>query len=203
MKRDNPKRLLIYQEDERLHFWLSMLLDAYAEVDLGIEKAIQRHQKDTGAELACQKGCSNCCKTHRDIPIYPLEMVGIYWYVIEKLQNPERSILQSQLACYKGQTECPFLVNASCSIYPLRPISCRQFNVFNRSCEVGEDPYYTRNEEVLKPPKEITDRAFAIMAPFYGVTDRRDIDRFIKKDLMHTHVKILQGLRWDKLALRM
>ncbi|MBS1114086.1 MAG: hypothetical protein H6Q92_1849, partial [Nitrospirae bacterium] len=37
---------------------------------------------------------------------------------------------------------------------------CRQFNVFGSPCAEGEDPYYTRREDVLLPIKQYTDRAF-------------------------------------------
>jgi Fe-S-cluster containining protein len=197
---DEVEMLMPSKEDQP---WLGLLLDAYAVVDRGIEKAIARYQKKSGLRLACREGCSNCCRTHKDIPVYPLELVGIYWYVIEKIKGDVREILRQQLKDFKGGATCPFLVHSSCSIHPMRPIACRQFNVFGNPCREGEDPYYTRRREVLSPPKEITDRAFEIMFPFYGVTDKEEIARFIKHNLMHTQVRVLQSLRWDRLALRM
>ncbi len=203
MYKRTSKRILIYQEDEQKHPWLSMLLEAYAVVDSGIENALLRQEKKTGLPLACKKDCCNCCMTHKDIPVYPLELVGIYWYVIEKIKGKDRGVLKAQLVNFKGEARCPFLVGTSCSIHPMRPIACRQFNVFGKACAEGEDPYYTRRREVLTPPKEINDRAFKIMLPFYGVSGQEEIVNFIKHNLIHTQAKVLQSLRWDRLALRM
>lgn len=203
MGENNHRRINDFKNDEEVQPWLTMLLDAYAIVNSGIDKAIAKYQKKTGLALACKEGCCSCCRTHRDIPVYPLELVGIYWYVIEKVGGPKRDLLKGQLYQYKGEAQCPFLVQSSCSIHAMRPISCRQFNVFRKACSEGEDPYYTRRKEVLSPPREITDRAFAVMLPFYGVTGRDEIVKFIKHNLIHTHVKVLQSLKWDRLAVRM
>ena len=56
--------------------WLDLLLTAYTIIDHAVAKAIIREEKQ-GHILACHKGCSACCKTHKDIPFYPLELVGI------------------------------------------------------------------------------------------------------------------------------
>lgn len=192
-----------YKSDEANHPWLKLLLDAYEVVDEGIQEAIKDVETKNSVRLACKKGCSNCCKTHQDIPVYPLELVGIYWYVIEKVDKDTRVKLKEQLRTYKGEVRCPFLVDDFCAIYEVRPISCRQFNVFNQICKEGEDPYYTRRQDVFIPPKEINEKAFSIMLPFYGVTGDEAISDFIKKDLFHTFVKVLQALSWDKLSERM
>ncbi|MBI4691455.1 MAG: YkgJ family cysteine cluster protein [Nitrospirae bacterium] len=104
---------------------------------------------------------------------------------------------------YSKDAPCPFLINASCSIHAIRPISCRQFNVFNRKCDEGEDPYYTRRDDVLTPIQEYTDRAFYIMLPFYGITDETDKAHVIKNNLIHSQVRILQLLNWKELAVKM
>lgn len=192
-----------YKSDEENHPWLRILLDAYEVVDNGIEKDLKDYEEKNHVRLACKKGCSNCCKTHQDIPVYPLELVGIYWYAIEKVEGDTRKKLKEQLAAYKGEVRCPFLVDDFCAIYEVRPISCRQFNVFNQICNEGEDPYYTRKHDVFIPPKEINDKAFSIMLPFYGITGDDAISDFIKKDLYHTLVKVLQALSWHKLSERM
>ncbi|MCX8069882.1 MAG: YkgJ family cysteine cluster protein, partial [Thermodesulfovibrionales bacterium] len=118
-----------YKSDEENHSWLKILLDAYEAVDDGITKSLQDYEAKNQVRLACKKGCSNCCKTHQDIPVYPLELVGIYWYTIEKIDGDTRKTLKTQLGRYKGEARCPFLVDDLCAIYEVRPISCRQFNV--------------------------------------------------------------------------
>ena len=80
-----PKRL-DFRAEEAYHPWLSMLLDAYYIVDKGISEAVKLEGRK-GKRLACFKGCSSCCRTHATIPVYPLELVGISWFVTEKIKG--------------------------------------------------------------------------------------------------------------------
>ncbi len=195
-----PQRLS-FPDDERAHYWLPMLLEAYYIVDDGITKTIQRESKK-GRRLACGKGCSSCCKTHKTIPVYPLELVGISWYVTEKITNPERKVIKRQLKSYKEGDPCPFLVDRLCSVHPMRPIACRQFNVFGKVCAEDEDPYYTRRKDVLIPIKEYVDQSFFIMLPFYGVSEESERLKLIKSRAVHQLVKLMQTCNWKSLSDR-
>lgn len=201
LEKHNTKNILSEQDKVRFP-WLAMLLNAYEVIDNGVRIAIEREIKRYKIELSCRDGCSNCCKTHKDIPVYPLELAGIYWYVIEKVAGSLRHTLKRQLANHKKPL-CPFLVNASCSIYPVRPIACRQFNVFRKECHEGEDPFHTRRQDVLTPIREYTDKAFLIMLPFYGIVSESDKHGFIKKDLLHAHAQNLHTINWKTLSIRM
>lgn len=191
-----------FPEDEKKHPWLSMLLDAYALIDKGISFAVKEKEKG-GAKWACKKGCDICCRAQKDIPIYPLEMVGIYWYATEKVAEPLRAILKNHLLNYRNEKRCPFLIDNSCSVHPIRPIGCRQFNVLNRPCREGEDPYYTRKQDILLPVQSYSDRAFLIMLPFYGITDEKTKSEIIRTRLIHSKARVLQSLNWSDLAKKM
>ncbi len=193
---------LSFPSDEKNHPWLPLLLDAYSMIDKGIDEAIRTALKK-GRTLACRKGCSNCCRTHHTIPVYPLELVGLSWYVTEKMSGTERGIIRGQLQRYAENDPCPFLVNGACSVHPMRPVSCRQFNVFDTPCAVGEDPYYTRRQDVLSPIMKYTDRAFFLMLPFYGVEDERERWRLIESGAVHQVVKLMQTCNWKSLAGKM
>ncbi len=193
---------LSFPDDEKIYDWLSPLLNAYYIVDKGIAEAIRREKKRKRG-VACAKGCSNCCRTHKTIPVYPLELVGISWYVIEKVSGNEREILKSNLRYYKENEPCPFLLNGSCIIHPMRPVSCRQFIVFSKPCAEGEDPYYTRIKDVLMPPKNYIEEAFFIMLPFYGVKDESERRKAIKSGAIHKMVKLIQTCNWKSLADKM
>lgn len=192
-----------FPTDEATFSWLSPLLDAYAVIDEGIAAAVKAAEKQRGAKLACAKGCTNCCCNLKDIPVYPLELVGIYWFSVEKISQPVRGALKKRLLNHARWAPCPFLIDDSCSIYPLRPAACRQFNVFTTPSTEGEDPYYTRRDDVLTPIPEYVDRAFSIMLPFYGVTDKAAQERVIKGKLLHTQARVLQACSWNELAGRM
>jgi Fe-S-cluster containining protein len=191
-------RRLHFPDDEKRLPWLSMLLDAYAIADTGIAVALRDAEKSEKKKLACGKGCGNCCEHQKDLPLYPHELVGIYWYVSEKLPAATRDALKKRLAAHTADSSCPFLIDGSCSIHPLRPVGCRQFNVFTTPCSPGEDPYYTRRDDVLVPIAEYTDRAFAAVLPFYAMKRQGEISHAIK--LIRSQIMNLQTFDWGKLV---
>lgn len=191
-------RRVRFPDDEPKLAWLPMLLDAYALIDRGVEVAVDRQQRKRGVRLACGKGCSNCCRAHTDIPVYPHELLGIYWYATEKICGDKRDALRKQLAGHADGPPCPFLVDGECSIHVIRPAACRQFNVFGRACDEGEDPYYSRRQDVLTPIEDFTDRAFAATISFYGV-ERRDDRTMAAKEIIYTRASNLHRCDWKKL----
>jgi Fe-S-cluster containining protein len=200
-KSSSIKRLS-FPGDEKLHPWLPLLLEAYYIMDKGIARAIDTEQK-RGRELACRKGCSNCCKTHKDIPVYPLELTGISWYAVEKITGPQRAALMKQLEQSGEGGPCPLLLDGACSIHFVRPLACRQFNVFGKPCGEGEDPYYTRRGDVLSFVKKHVDQAFFIMLPFYGVEKESERVKVIETGAFHKMVKELHSCNWKSLARKM
>ncbi len=190
---------LQYPAEEKRIPWLAQLLDAYAIIDTGVAIGIRNEEKREKKKLACTKGCGNCCVSQKDLPLYPHEIVGIYWFVAEKMDPALRSRLRENLGPDAKDGPCPFLVDGSCSIHPLRPAGCRLFNVFTKPCTPGEDPYYTRRDDVLVPPPAYTDRAFAAALPFYALpeatADREGSVRIVRSQIMN-----LREFDWQKLA---
>ena len=161
-----PQRIRFPEHEKKLA-WLSVLMDAYLVTDQGISEGIRREEQQ-GKSLACAQGCASCCESHESIPVYPLELMGMSWFAIEILEGELREQLKAQLDNLEKVKSCPFLINNTCSIHSVRPMACRNFNVFNKPCEKGEDAYYTRREDVLTPIKKYNDGAFEIMLPFYS-----------------------------------
>lgn len=203
MKIKIPRTRLTFPADETIHSWLGLLLDAYAVTDREISKAIAGYEKKTGLKLACRLGCSACCRTHTDIPIYPLEITGIYWYVIEKMTEPARSVIMRQLAVFLPGAPCPFLMNDICGIHSLRPIACRMFNVFSNPCAEKEDPFFTRRHDVLDQVTEAVNQAFFIMLPFYGVSGVRERESAVKQGVLHRQATNIMTSSWKNLYIRM
>lgn len=191
-------RRLRFPEDERRLPWLAPLLDAFAIVDTGVAVAVRNAEKREGKKLACGKGCGACCVHQKDLPLYPHEIVGVYWYVSEKMPASLREGLQARLGSRDTGQGCPFLIDDACAIHPVRPFGCRQFNVFTAPCAPAEDPYYTRRDDVLQPIPEYLDRAFAAVIPLYsGVRgdDAAGAIRVIRAQIMN-----LLSYNWSKLA---
>lgn len=187
-------------QDKKRQEWISLLFDAYAIVDEGVAIAI-KEQKKTKGRIACAKGCFNCCKTHKDIPVYPHEITGIYWYVIEELPRSIQEILKLQLLEFKEGGSCPFLLDGLCSIHKVRPAACRLFNVFGRPCSRGEDPYYTRKEDILIPKREYIQKAFIKILPFYGIKDKGN--PLMAEDFIRSQAMVLQKIDWRALGRRL
>jgi len=193
---------LSFPDDEERQAWLPLLLEGYAITDAGVSEAIRREEKQ-GRSLACHKGCAACCRSHTTIPVYPLELIGITWYAVEKIEGDTRAKLIEQLRAHKKGEPCPLLVDEMCSVHPLRPMACRQFNVFGQVCAEGEDAYYSRRKDVLTPIRDYADGAFDVMLPFYGVKTSGERKRLIQDGGVHQLVKVLQEYDWPKLAERM
>jgi Fe-S-cluster containining protein len=193
---------LAFPGDEARQIWLSLLLTAYAVVDAGVADAISREEAQ-GRKLACHKGCAACCRSHGTIPVYPIELIGITWYAVERLDGPVRARLKEQLRTHRRGEPCPLLVDDACSIHPLRPMACRQFNVFGRVCAEGEDAYYTRRADVLTPIRAYVDAALDAILPFHGVVQEEQRRALIESGEAHRLVKVLQEYEWAKLAERM
>jgi uncharacterized protein len=202
MKRSHQKsggalsRRVHFPEDEARLTWLPLLLDAYALIDTGVAIAVRNGEKEHGSAIACSRGCAVCCG-QKDIPVYPHELVGLYWYASEMLELPDRRVLKDQLASHAPGSSCPFLLQNACSVHPVRPAACRWFNIFGIPCAAGEDPYYTRRSDVLVPLEEYTDRAFTAVLAFYAMQKGDDLKRSLRS--LRSQIMNLQTYDWSKL----
>jgi Fe-S-cluster containining protein len=190
---------LCFPEDEKHQPWLSLLLEIQHLTNQGVAAAI----KADGRKLACGRGCASCCRTHTDIPVYPLELMGIAWYATEKLNGELRNRVRAQLQQHRDLGACPFLVDEACAIHPLRPMACRQFNVFNTVCATGEDAFHTRLSDVLRPDVKLKNEALREMLRHHNVKDGRERRRLVETGEVHRLAQSLREMRWETLATRL
>ncbi|WP_297526756.1 YkgJ family cysteine cluster protein [Thiohalobacter sp.] len=191
-----------FPEHERRLPWLGPLLDACCIADSGVAEGIRR-ETDRGRRLACRKGCAHCCRSHETVPVYPLELMGIAWYVTEIIEGPLRGRLHDRLAHHRDLPGCPFLVDDSCSIYPLRPMACRLLNVFDRACAPGEDVFYSRHGDLLTPLPDYREATEYEMLPFYGFCEADERREALRSGRLHQLARVLRDLDWASLAKRM
>ena len=188
--------------EEKKFLWLPLLLNAYWITDKGVQSRLKKEKK-RGRKLACKKGCSNCCRAHTDIPVYPIELAGIYWYMAEKIDALARRQILENLATRKekgsGGPPCPFLVDGACAIHVIRPMACRHFNVLDTPCAPGEDPFFARREDVAPPSGEYTHNAFAATLPFYGIGPDTDEILAVGR-LRNTQAVNLIEYNWTRLV---
>lgn len=188
-----------FPDDEKRLPWLALLLEIQHITDRGVGAAI----KADGRKLACARGCAACCRSHTDIPVYPLELMGIAWYVNERLRGDTRARLQAQLRDHRSLGACPFLVDEACAIHPLRPMACRWFNVFTTVCAPGEDAFHTRRGDVMNPERKLKDEALREMLRHHEVKDGRERRRLVDSGEVHRLAQSLRAIRWENLAARM
>jgi len=190
-----------FAEDCRRQSWLPLLLEAYERSDAAVARAVARAEAG-GRRLACRRGCSACCASHADIPVYPLELVGLSWYATEQVAGRTREALKAQLRADRKEGPCPFLVDDACAVHPLRPMACRHFNVLDRPCAPGEDAYHSRRGDVVAPPAAERDAALAVTLPFYGVAPGAE-GRLLREGALDAVARNLHDCHWSSLAERM
>jgi Fe-S-cluster containining protein len=116
--------------------------------DLGVLRALaasgQRHEARIAAApdigtLACRAGCAWCC--HFTVDVRPAEVFAILDFVSQSFAPEERervfAEVRANAAMLAGlalgeritrNLRCPFLKDARCTIYAVRPLSCRNYH---------------------------------------------------------------------------
>lgn len=121
----------------------------YSRHDVRINTAMA----EASETLACMDGCAYCC--HFEVEARAFEVLEIVAYVSKKFspvqlkQTIERANQNATVWRKASERErellkppCPFLVNNSCSIYPVRPAVCRNYHATDgANCKAYyEDP---------------------------------------------------------------
>ena len=140
--------------------WLKTILDTFYISDSQVQDHLAKVAKN-GIKPACHRGCDACCK-NATVPFTAPELKCISWYAVEVLSGDIRTVVKERLVNHADSLECPFLVNAVCSIYPVRPLICRQFMVKGEPCTTEEDLATDRPEDIILPPRESVIRPVAM-----------------------------------------
>ena len=135
---------------------LSNLVPPMHQLCNGVVALALRREAQGGALLSCGKGCGVCCR--QLVPLAAPEAFFFLEYV-QSLPPARRQVIAERFATarramekaglverfwkledtlehralaqdyWRLQVPCPFLEENSCSIHPLRPFSCREYNV--------------------------------------------------------------------------
>ncbi len=144
-------------------------------------------------KVRCSRGCGSCCR--QVVPVSIPEILFLRDFLSE-LPQDRRSRYQSRLesvlqvmqkngvlsalrnagsdqealsaaqSYFNQGLDCPFLEDGSCSIHPVRPFVCREFNAIS-SPELCENPFLNRVRKVPVVPK-ITSAAARFAAKATG-----------------------------------
>lgn len=123
------------------------------ELSIAILSEINSAMKEA-EYIACHKGCSHCC--YLRVFVYDYELVSIQNYMDNKMFKKQSdeiiSSVKIQYEKVKNMTmeehhrtniKCPFLINDTCSIYPVRPVSCAGYHSLSEQvCRKSyDDPF--------------------------------------------------------------
>jgi Fe-S-cluster containining protein len=113
-----------------------------AEEIWAAQRPIAEARKRPG--FACAAGCAWCC--YQQVSVAPAEAIAIAEHIRATFAPAAMAALQSRLAALDAKTRglgqrgraelktaCAFLIEGTCSIYPVRPLRCR--GVYSRDAE--------------------------------------------------------------------
>lgn len=177
---------------------------------LRINKFVDARIKD--AKKACLAGCAHCC--HQNVPVHAAEEFTITDYVDREFSQSGKQELVARLRTWfrfmnshtpnvpalsendirifndelmTHRVPCPFLVDAKCSIYPVRPTTCRTFYVAENpgNCEanlgrIGEPNGYKHQMLGIKEIAKAADFAQLRLLP-YSVAEHFGVMGEIKR----------------------
>ncbi|MGC8810086.1 MAG: YkgJ family cysteine cluster protein [bacterium] len=156
---------------------LTNLIPPLQQLCNGLVELAIRREMQKGAKVSCQKGCGICCC--QLVPLSPPEAFFFADYMrslpLERREELERRFclireamrdkgLMGRLEKIEDTGEhktlgekyfqmglpCPFLEDNSCSIHPIRPFSCREYNVISPP-ELCRDPLNNEVKTVWIP----------------------------------------------------
>ncbi|MCH7973750.1 MAG: YkgJ family cysteine cluster protein [Bacteroidetes bacterium] len=187
-------------DDEKKYSWLSILLDSYAINDYQINLFGRREEQSKRLKIVCHKGCSNCCKNPM-VPILDLIRKGISWYISEIMDYNTQEKIKVNISNMQKSTVCPFLVNDVCSIYEVRPLACRTFNVFKKICELNEDPFKTRPNEVLAPNSTIARKVAMRFLDYepYQLKSKKEKEEAFENRIMVETKNFIHNIDWNNI----
>lgn len=97
-----------------------------ANVTNFFNKFYEKHHQN----MKCAAGCAQCCRVH--LSVFPVEaqLIFSWWKALPTNQKQKMSASWKPTSATAENsaepiTECFFLAEKSCSIYPVRPVICR------------------------------------------------------------------------------
>lgn len=151
----------------------------YLSVDEATERELSRLYTEEGVVTSCKAGCYYCCGQHILISI--IEAQNLVHYIkcefsrdqIEALRVRTRKWHQwDSTRSGRDNTEvfltyqyCPMLVENECSIYPMRPLTCRTHFVCSKppACRPFYDPKSIKDNPVALASVVFATNQFAVM----------------------------------------
>lgn len=84
-----------------------------------VDAHITRIMETQGTQIACKKGCDDCC---RFLTLFPVEAFALSRAFAALPEKTQARILNK---AEQGEDQCPLLIDHVCMLYPARPVICR------------------------------------------------------------------------------
>ena len=191
-----------YPQEHR-YSWLPILLDSYAIDDYEKQLDITNEMTKRDENIACHEGCLGCC-TNQAIPITMFEFMGISWYYSEVCEGEIRKRVRPRLLHHKKTVECPFLLDTICSIYPVRPLACRDFFVFGEPCKMDEDPFVARPHDMLPTNRDVSKYVALRLLdfPYFSCSTMEQKRKAFDEGIIVNSGRPMHGLDWTEFVKR-
>ncbi len=113
--------------------------------------------------VACETGCDHCC--HQSVGVTAPEALAIHDHLLKTRNTKQLEIIRNRVSHQREKTKnltsrerispdlpCPFLEQRKCSIYPVRPLSCRGMNSLD--AQACADWLHHRQQQEDAPQRE-------------------------------------------------
>jgi Fe-S-cluster containining protein len=138
---------------------LTQILPVIQALDDSLIAGVAAQLVETGRTISCKAGCGACCRQMVPVSIFEAEALAAWIRTLPESRRQELagrfhqallklsaaglidrmvnedwladtdSARQLALEYFYQRVPCPFLENESCSIYPIRPLICREYLV--------------------------------------------------------------------------
>ena len=169
----------------------SALLKIYELLDdINFKSFKEKAEKGEGTP-SCKKGCSFCCNIQ--VACTEIEVDLIIKYMEDNnisLTDTEKDRLKEQCKFILRKDElkyiqsphkqCVFLKDNECSIYPVRPLSCRNYFVYNdpKLCDTNNT-----NEEDRMVEIDFNLECVAIILTILEISNESTLSKFLNKKI--------------------
>jgi uncharacterized protein len=195
--------MLEYSQDVKKYDWLQYLLKAYTILDTARPARLKNEEFRRKKRVACQKGCQVCC-TNQEIQLTDIELMGISWFLSEKLQDRRvRETMKERFRNYTDLIECPFLFEQQCVVYEMRPLACRGYYVFGEKCEPGINMETERPNDIFFADQIVAKKASMPLLKYYGFQTEKQRERAFDEGFIFLRGRSLHSMPLEALGTAM
>jgi len=140
----------------------NQILKALKSYYVACDSEANGYTESYNPKIDCCAGCNYCC--HFRVSVQPNEVFLIMFFIERNFNLDEKNELLNRLDAHhervsgmsvddqvKSNIQCPLLVDGKCSVYEMRPLSCRGFHSSNvDDCKASHDDPTDANKHIAQ-----------------------------------------------------